>query len=149
MTTHRRPATGSSAESGSPDPVVTSVLRAHYAPPAEPAYWAGLEERILQQVAAGGLSRAPQWWTGFADLHRRDLASFGMMAATLALLLAGAAAMRQQQRAQELAALARAQATRAAIEATLPLPLDDAILTEGRVRLAPDAPERYLNPLDY
>ncbi|MBU6366074.1 MAG: hypothetical protein KJT01_07675 [Gemmatimonadetes bacterium] len=149
MTTHRRPAPGSPADAGSPDPALTAALRAHYAPPAEPAYWAALEERILQQVSGGALARPARWWTGFADLRRRDLASFGMVAATLALLLAGAASMRRQARAQELAAQARAQATRAAIEATLPLPLDDVILTEGRVRLAPDAPERYLNPLDY
>lgn len=149
MTTHRRPAPGSSADAGSPDPAVTAALRAHYAPPTDSAYWVGLEERILRQVAGGGVARPPRWWAGFADLRRRDLASFGMVAATLALLLAGAATMRRQARAQELAAQARAQATRAAIEATLPLPLDDVILTEGRVRLAPDAPERYLNPLDY
>jgi len=149
MSTHRRSAPGASAEPGAPDPAVLAALRAQYAAPDDPAYWAGLEERILWQVTGAGAGRRTGWWAGFADLQRRDLASFGMVAATLALLLTGAAVMRQQARAQELAALARAQATRAAIEATLPLPLDDATLTEARVRLAPDAPERYLNPLDY
>jgi hypothetical protein len=48
-----------------------------------------------------------------------------------------------------VAAAARERATRAAVEATLPLPMDDATLTEARIHLAPDAPERYLNPLDY
>jgi hypothetical protein len=148
MTTHRRSMPGA-GESPPPDPAVTSALRALYAPPADAAHWARLEARILQQVAAEGLTGRPGWWAGFAEFHRRDVASVGMVAAVLALVLAGAAAMRQQARAQELAALARAHATRAAIEATLPLPLDDAILTEGRVRLAPDAPERYLDPLDY
>lgn len=149
MSHPRRPALGAREVPSSPDPAVTAALRAQYAPPADAAYWDGLEARILRQLSAAAPALRPGWWAGFADLRRRDLASFGMVAATLALLLAGAAVMRQQARTQALAEAARERAARAAVEATLPLPMDDATLTEARIHLAPDAPERYLNPLDY
>lgn len=133
------------------DPVVTELLRSTYCPPAGEGYWAGLEGRIMASVRSGPtrLSLVVQdrvnWWSGFGEFRWADLRAAGLVAATLALLAAGASFVRE--RADE--AHAREMATRAAIEATLPLPIDDAMLSRARRHLPPDAPERYLNPLDY
>jgi len=133
------------------DPVVTELLRSSYAPPGGEGYWAGLEDRIMASVRLGParLSLVVQervsWWSGFGEFRWADLRAAGLVAATLALLAAGASFVREQ--ADD--AHARELATRAAIEATLPLPIDDAMLSRAPRHLAPDAPERYLNPLDY
>ena len=133
------------------DPVVTELLRTTYAPPGDAAYWPRLEDRIMASVRSGParLSLVVQeqvsWWSGFSEFRWTDLRAAGLVAATLALLAAGATFVREQ--ADD--ARARELATRAAIEATLPLPIDDAMLTRARRHLPPDAPERYLNPLDY
>lgn len=133
------------------DPRVTDLLRSHYAAPAGDEYWQGLEQRIMASVrtAPARLTLAVQerrvWWSGFAEFRGADLRTAGLMAATLALLAAGAAFVRDQ----AADASARELAARAAVEAAMPLPIDEATLTRGRTHLAPDAPERYLNPLDY
>lgn len=129
------------------DSATTALLRAHVAAPVDDAYWQGLERRILQRLAAAIPEPVlrPRWWSGFAEFRPADWRRAGLIAATLALLAAGATLVRDQ----AVHAQARELAARAAVESTLPLPIDEATLTRGRQHLAPDAPERYLNPLDY
>ncbi len=131
------------------DPQVTAVLRAHYEAPAADAYWAGLEQSIMQRLATAtsGVMRElrPSWWSGFAELRGADMRAVASVAATIALLAAGAAFVR----GQAASARARELAARAAVETAMPLPIDGSTLTGGRRHLPKDAPERYLNPLDY
>ena len=140
---------GRSDRSPGADPRVTAALRAHYAAPQPDAYWEGMEQSIMRRLSAAtsGVVRElrPTWWSGFAEFRTADLRAVGMIAATLALLAAGAAFVRDQ----EANARAREIAARAAVESAMPLPIDDATMTRARPHLAPDAPERYLNPLDY
>lgn len=131
------------------DPRVTDLLRSHYAAPLDETYWNSLEERVMMGVTRGIVrinDLRPAWWSGFGEFRTADLRNVGLIAATVALLVAGATFVREAERASN----ARAMAQRAAVESALPLPLDDATLT-SRVRphLAEDAPERYLHPLDY
>ncbi len=130
------------------DPMVTAALRTQYAAPSSEAYWEGLEGSIMQRISAAtsGVVRElrPSWWSGFAELRRADWGAVGMIAATLALLAAGATFVRDQQ----AHANARDLAARAAVETAMPLPIDGT-MTGARRHLSPDAPERYLNPLDY
>jgi hypothetical protein len=55
----------------------------------------------------------------------------------------------QRRRCWQNSATARELAARAAVETAMPLPLEGSTLTGARRHLSPDAPERYLNPLDY
>jgi hypothetical protein len=131
------------------DPRVTDLLRSHYAAPQGERYWNGLEERVMQSVTRSvtriGELR-PAWWSGFGEFRAADIRNVGLIAATIALLVAGATFVREAERE----ATARELAARAAVEAALPLPLDDATLTSRlRPHVAEDAPERYLRPLDY
>ncbi len=124
------------------DPRVTDLLRSHYAAPQDETYWNGLEERVLMHINV----LRPSWWSGFGEFRTADIRNVGLIAATIALLVAGATLVREA----ELDANARAMAQRAALESAMPLPLDDATLTSRvRVSLPEDAPERYLHPLDY
>ena len=139
-----------SGRSTDADPQLTALLRAQYAAPADDGYWPQLEDRIMASIRAPQrLTLAVQerlaWWSGFAELRGADLRAAGLIAATLALLVAGATFVRNQ----AADAHAREMAARAAVESTLPLPIDEATLTRARTHLPPDAPERYLNPLDY
>jgi hypothetical protein len=131
------------------DPRVTDLLRSHYAAPQDELYWNGLEERVMLGVTRGIVhlnDLRPAWWSGFGEFRTADIRNVGLIAATIALLVAGATFARDAQ----LDASARAMAQRAAVESALPLPLDDATLTSRmRSRLPEDAPERYLHPLDY
>ena len=131
------------------DPRVTDLLRSHYAAPQDETYWNGLEERVMLGVTRGIVrlnDLRPAWWSGFGEFRTADIRTVGLIAATIALLVAGATFARDAQ----LDASARAMAQRAAVESALPLPLDDATLTSRmRSRLPEDAPERYLHPLDY
>lgn len=133
------------------DPRTTALLRQQYAAPTDEAYWNGLESRILASVrtAPARLTVVVQerlgWWSGFGEFRGTDLRAAGLVAATVALLAAGATFVREQ--ADD--ARARDMATRAAVEATMPLQIDEGTLSRARPHLAPDAPERYLNPLDY
>ncbi|MCZ8204048.1 hypothetical protein [Gemmatimonas sp.] len=131
------------------DPQVTAVLRAHYEAPAGEAYWGELEQSIMQRLATAtsGVVRElrPSWWSGFAELRGADMRAVASVAATIALLAAGAAFVR----GQAASARARELAARAAVETAMPLPIDGSTLTGGRRHLPKDAPERYLNPLDY
>ncbi|MCC7054676.1 MAG: hypothetical protein IT355_15500 [Gemmatimonadaceae bacterium] len=76
------------------DPAVTLQLRSLMRPPADPAYWDGLEARIMAQVLAdekpvararrtsGAFAVIGGWWEPFAQWRR-----IGGMAAAAALLL--------------------------------------------------------------
>jgi len=138
----------SSERSPGADPQVTAALSAHYAAPAGDKYWDGLEQSIMQRiaVATSGVVRElrPSWWSGFAELRGRDWRAVASVAATIALVVAGAAFVR----GQAASAKARELAARAAVETAMPLPIDGTTLTGGRRHLPADAPERYLNPLD-
>ena len=68
------------------DPDVTRLLRAVYEPPADSAYWEGLERRILARVATAGAAPAAEWWDAFAGWTRA-----GLVAASLAAAAAVAA----------------------------------------------------------
>ncbi len=129
------------------DPELTELLRKHYAAPGDQSYWLRQEQRIMQAIPAilrGAVRELrPRWWSGFAELKASDLRTAGLIAATLALLATGATFVRNQTEN----ARARAIAARAVVESTQPL--DDIMLTRVRTRLPADAPERYLDPLDY
>lgn len=66
------------------EPLV-SLIRDAYSPPVKAgeadAYWSGLEQRIMAQVAAGGEGR---WWTALAPWAR-----LGLIAAAAVFVLAG------------------------------------------------------------
>lgn len=64
------------------DDEVTRLLRARHAPPADPAYWSGLEARIMARVLAGVEGRWDDVLAGWARV--------GAVAAGLLLLAAGA-----------------------------------------------------------
>jgi hypothetical protein len=85
---------------------LTRLLRAAYEPPADPAYWEGLERRILARATAGGLAPAAEWWEAFAGWTRVGLIAAGLAAAV------AAAAMFQT----------RAAAVRVAYEAVVETP---------------------------
>jgi hypothetical protein len=143
----RRPPSRHDTQRDEADPRTTSLLRSHYAAPSSDSYWQGMEQRILQRLSSAVQETVlrPRWWTGFAEFRPTDWKTAGLVAATLALLAAGATVVREQ----AVNARARELAARAAVEAAMPLPIDDATMTRARPHLAPDAPERYLNPLDY
>jgi len=124
------------------DPIVTDLLRSHYAAPQDETYWNGLEERVRFRIN----ELRPAWWSGFGEFRTADIRKLGLIAATMGLLVAGATYVRKA----EVDATTREMAQRAAVESALPLPLEDATLSSrARARLPEDAPERYLHPLDY
>jgi hypothetical protein len=108
------------------DPTTTALLAERYAAPSDDAYWQGMEQRILQRLTTAMQDTVlrPSWWSGFAELRPADWRTAGLIAATLALLATGVSVVRDQ------AATARARelAARAAIESTLPLPVDQSTL---------------------
>ncbi len=118
------------------DPVVTALLRTAYAAPRDDSYWQGLEQRVWSRLSE---SPVASWWTVMSEWR-----TAGAIAATVALLLAGATVVRElslDQTAREIAA-------RAAIESGMPS--DEATISfRGGKRLPADAPERYLDPFDY
>ncbi|BAH37568.1 MAG TPA: hypothetical protein DGD08_15455 [Gemmatimonas aurantiaca] len=129
------------------DPQVTAMLRTQYAAPQDDAFWTKQEQRIMQSLPQrlGKVVHElrPSWWSGFSELRTADLRTTGLVAATLALLAAGATFVRDQ----AANAQARELAAREVVESTQPL--DDVMLTRVRPHLPADAPERYLHPLDY
>lgn len=70
------------------DDALTEALRAIYARPMSEAYWAGLEERIMQRI-----DEADAWWT-VPDRWVR----YGLAAAAAAVLLATGLYLRAQAR---------------------------------------------------
>jgi hypothetical protein len=79
------------------DADITNALREIYAPPAENAYWSGLESRILSNIKANREAVIPvNWWS--------DLASWagpGLAAAALPALLFVAAGMLWSKQGEE------------------------------------------------
>jgi len=74
------------------DAKITAMLRDVYAPPAEGAYWDGLETRIMSYIKAHEVATIPvNWWS--------DLASWagpGLAAAALLFVAAGLMWSRQK-----------------------------------------------------
>lgn len=131
------------------DPRVTDALRAHYAAPQDDAYWQQMESRLMQRITAsitGAVKELkPAWWSGFGEFRRADWQKTGLIAATISLMAAGATFVSERREVAQ----ARDNAARAAVEAAMPLPIDDATLSRrDRRTLSPDAPERYLDLLD-
>ena len=119
------------------DPSVTTLLRAAYGAPRDDGYWAGLEQRVMSR-----LQDAPQvlaWWTSFAEWR-----TAGLIAATLALLLAGGTLVREQSRSATERELAAGAAYDAVFNAAAE---SDAIAFIGRSSTPDDSAARYLNPL--
>lgn len=118
------------------DPEISALLRAAYAAPRDDAYWHGLEQRVLARL---GESPVVAWWSVMAEWR-----TAGAVAATIALLLAGATMVREV----TMERTARETALRQIIESGMPL--DDATFSfRLGGRLPADAPERYLDPFDY
>ena len=78
------------------DAEITAMLRDVYAPPAEGAYWDGLETRIMSYIKAHEVASIPvNWWS--------DLASWaGPGLAAAALLFVAAGLMWSRQKDEEL-----------------------------------------------
>jgi hypothetical protein len=78
------------------DAKITAMLRDAYAPPAEGAYWDGLETRIMSYIKAHEVASIPvNWWS--------DLASWaGPGLAAAALLFVAAGLMWSRQKDEEL-----------------------------------------------
>ncbi len=74
------------------DDALTTALRAIYQAPADPAYWTGLERRIMATVDLEG-SASEVWWT-VSDRWVR----VGLFAAAATLVLAGGMFLRAQAR---------------------------------------------------
>jgi hypothetical protein len=73
------------------DPRITEMLRDVYAPPAEGAYWDGLETRIMSYIKAHRQALIPvNWWSDLANW-----AAPGLAAAALLFIAAGALWSRQ------------------------------------------------------
>jgi anti-sigma-K factor RskA len=132
--------TGSTNKSSEPrseenNPAMTALLRSMYAAPTDPAYWSGLEARVLTRLRENG---PVAWWAGFSEWR-----SAGLVAAAVVLLIAGVTVVREQQKlanTRDMAAGAAAftvfgTSDDAAIALTPP--------TGKNARL--DAPERYID----
>lgn len=113
------------------DELLQASLRGLYAPPADPAYWAGLEQRVLARIQ----SRADagiEWWQVVGGWGRA-----GAIAAGIAVLVAGAAVV------QTRAAEARV-AYEAVVETTPALPLTAVARTTGTATDGREATLRYV-----
>ena len=75
------------------DEDVTRALRELVAPPADPAYWSGLEQQIMARVAAG-----TEWWSAFDGWVR-----IGLAAAAAVVVIAGSVALRSRDAEARLA----------------------------------------------
>jgi hypothetical protein len=78
------------------DDDLTRELRAIYAAPTDPSWWAGLEQRITARI--GAAAAADEWWT-VPDRWLRA----GLVAAGIAVIIAGALVMRSQTQATSMA----------------------------------------------
>ena len=74
------------------DGELTPALRDIYRAPADEAYWAGLEARILARTGLDGAGAPAAWWQVMDGWSR-----LGLVAAGLAALLLGAAAIHERQ----------------------------------------------------
>ena len=126
------------------DPAMTALLRNAYSAPSSSSYWAGLEQRVMARVKE---AQPLAWWSVFSEWRTAAL-----VAATMALLLAGAAMVRQR----SLDPAKTPMATGVPADTTYDLALKRVLDGDGvtftsipRRKLPDDAPERYLNPLDW
>lgn len=130
--------------SESADPSITALLRATYSAPRADGYWTGLEQRILARVQE---AQPLAWWSVFSEWR-----TAGLIAATLALMLAGAAVVRERAADQTRLPMANSVGSDSTYDAMLRSVLEGDATTFSsnlRGRLPADAPERYLNPLDW
>jgi hypothetical protein len=120
------------------DPSVTMLLRAEYAPPASEEYWASLQDRIMARLQD---TTPVAWWMAISEWR-----TVALVAATIALLVTGAAVMREQALDSE----ARLAAAGAAYRTSEPIPEGiPVIITVGpRDGVHHDASERFLDPFE-
>ena len=78
------------------DDDLTRELRSMYAAPSDAAWWVGLEQRINARIDAAVI--ADEWWTVPERWMR-----VGLVAAGLAVIVAGAVIMRTQVQATRMA----------------------------------------------
>lgn len=78
------------------DDDLTRELAALYAPPADGTYWTALEAHILARLGADAV--ASEWWS-VPDRWLR----VGLVAAAIALLVAGSVLLRQETRTARMA----------------------------------------------
>lgn len=71
------------------DDELTSHLRAIVAPPADEAYWNGLEQRIMARIERGREEK--RWWALSAQVYQ-----FGLLAAGLTLIVAASVFLRER-----------------------------------------------------
>ena len=71
------------------DDAVTTELRAIVAPPEDPAYWTGLEARIMARIARDG-EEGRSW--AFSERTYQ----LGLMAAALTMIVAGSMYLRER-----------------------------------------------------
>lgn len=71
------------------DDELTSHLRAIVAPPADDAYWTGLEQRIMARLERG--REENRWWALSARTYQ-----FGLLAAGLTLIVAASVFLRER-----------------------------------------------------
>ncbi len=118
------------------DPTVTMLLRAAYAPPADDAFWAGLEQRIRSRLHE---QPTTTWWSVLAEWR-----TAGLIAATLALLVSGATILSEKAMEARTAQVAAESALRldngSGVEVT--------ISVKSRDSLPDYQPERFLNPFE-
>jgi predicted hotdog family 3-hydroxylacyl-ACP dehydratase len=74
------------------DDELTKELRAAYAAPADAAYWATLEERIMARIDAGVWWSVPERWL-----------RVGLVAAGIAVIIAGSLLLRTQSQVSRMA----------------------------------------------
>jgi hypothetical protein len=80
------------------DDDLTRVLAAIYAAPPEAAYWTALEQRILARIEAGG--GEDEWWSVPEKWLR-----VGLVAAGIAVIVAGSLLLRTQTQASRMATI--------------------------------------------
>ncbi|MEP6764498.1 MAG: hypothetical protein ABJB66_09320 [Gemmatimonadaceae bacterium] len=129
--------TSSSKNSGD-DPAVTTLLRHSYSAPTDAAYWATLEQRVMTRLRESG---PIAWWAVFSEWR-----SAGMVAAAIALIIAGAAVIREQ---QQIASM-RDVVAGAAISTVFESPSDEITIAVSpkaadSLRARKGLPERYLD----
>jgi hypothetical protein len=71
------------------DDELTNHLRAIVAPPVDPSYWDGLEQRIMARIGRG--QEEGRWWALSERTYR-----IGLMAAGLILIVAGSVFLRSR-----------------------------------------------------
>lgn len=82
------------------DPLVTRLLRDVYAAPADAAYWAGLEGRIMARIGGSGAGTVPtpEWWQVIGEWIAPGLAAAG-----IAALLAAATLLSERSEQRQIA----------------------------------------------